>query len=144
MNNSEFTSAVTEVAQVTPEQQRTDSTEKENNRIPRRKKVFTMIFGIIALLFAITAANCAMIITLLGFSVAFTEAGLIPMASCLVFVLTNSAPGVLFGVLSQKLGTVCGLNKVSVALSISSAVGSTVIFLTLSFLVFLENFSFGI
>lgn len=116
--------------------------EQKNKRTPRRKKVFTLIFGISSLLFAIIAATFASIISLLGFSSVFTGAGLIPMASCLFLVLSAAVPAIIFGILSRRLGTVCGLNKVSVALSISSAAASIVIFFTLVALSLIDRIGF--
>ncbi len=108
-------------------------------KIPRRKMVFTLTFGIVALIFAIASATFVSAISLMGFSVVFTEKGLIPMAYCLICAYLNAVPAVACGILSQKLGMVCGLNKVSIALSIASCGAGTIIFMTLALAVFAKN-----
>ncbi len=117
----------------------TVNTPKPRVKPPRRKMVFNLIFGIIALLFAMAAATFASIMSLMGFSVIFTEKGLVPMATCLISAYLNAIPAVICGILSQKCGMVSGLNKVSIALSIASSAAGTVIFLTLALAVIADN-----
>lgn len=117
------------------------NTQRRDARIKtrRRKMVFNLTFGIVALIFAMAAANFASIMSLAGFSVVFTDKGLIPMASCLMSVYLNCVPAIACGILSRKLGMVSGLNKVSIALSVASAGAGTVIFMTLALAVFADN-----
>lgn len=104
--------------------------------------VFNLVFGIPALIFAMAAASFASVMSLMGFSVIFTDKGLIPMATCLISAYLNSLPGVVCGVLSRKLGMVTALNKVSIALSIASSAAGTVIFVTLALAVIADNAGF--
>ena len=117
------------------------TTQRRQTRIKtrRRKQVFTLTFGIVALIFAMSAATFASIMSLAGFSVVFTDKGLIPMASCLMSVYLNCVPAIACSILSRRLGMVCGLNKVSIALSVASAGAGTVIFMTLALAVIADN-----
>ncbi len=111
----------------------------KKTKTPRRKMVFNLTFGIVALIFAISAASFVFVMSLMGFSVVFTEKGLIPMAYCLISAYLNAVPAVTCGILSQKLGMVCGLNKVSIALGIASCGAGTVIFMTLALAVIADS-----
>ena len=101
---------------------------EETTRLSAKKKVFTLTFGVISLLLSMGAATFSMIINLLGISVALTESGIVPMAIFLGVVIIHAIPAIATAVISQKLGAVTALNKVSLALSISSACTSVIVF----------------
>ncbi|MBQ2944518.1 MAG: hypothetical protein IJD93_07520 [Ruminococcus sp.] len=104
-----------------------------------KKLALSLIFGIPALVFSMACASFVTIMSLFGFTVVFTEKGLLPMAICLVIAYLNAMLAVLFAVLSQKLGMVTALNKVSLALSIASSTAGTLIFFTLVLGVIAQN-----
>lgn len=122
-----------------PDTQSNSTQSKPKAKTQRQKTVYNLTFGIAALIFAMAAATFASIMSLMGFSVIFTDKGLLPMLSCLIFTYINAIPAAVCGVLSQKLGTVSALNKVSVALSIASSAAGTVIFLSLALAVIADN-----
>lgn len=107
-----------------------------------KKVALSLVFGVPALIFSMACATFVSLMSLFGFSIVFTEKGLYPMAICLVIAYLNAMLAVLFAVLSQKLGMVTALNKVSLALSIASSVAGTLIFITLALAVFAQNTGF--
>ncbi|MGN0452811.1 MAG: hypothetical protein ACI4GZ_03315 [Ruminococcus sp.] len=96
----------------------------------KRRKIFTLIFGTVALIFAIVSFNFAIVITVLGFSSIFSGKGIFAVATCITGAYSNGTIGLLLSILSQKLGFACGMNKTSLALSIASMGSSTIIFCT--------------
>lgn len=113
--------------------------ERAKRKIPVRRRICMLLFGIPALILATTAASFAAIISLMGLSVIFTERGLVPMGVCLMSAYSSAIPSVILGIMSRKLGFVCGLNKVPLALSIASVAAGTVTFLTLSAIFFING-----